>query len=231
MWPRDRHPRIDPTVEGGHIPQHLRRRPRISYRRQVGRLQPVSTAMAIGLIVVIIVSIVLTVTLVGSSQQARRGQQRRAITTSTAAGSTSSTTSAPPVWRVAWGSATAWGNGQASNVTVRDLATVGIGGEAVRIRISNVFGNEPLVIGAASVGLAATGASVIPGTLHAVTFGGVQGTTVPVGQVVYSDAVSMIVSDLQTLAISVYVRTASWSPSIRVARRSFRTSHRMEVGT
>jgi len=97
------------------------------------------------------------------------------------------------------------GYGQTSNATVRDLATVGIGGEAVRIRISNIFGNEPLVIGAASVGTAATGASVIPGTLHALTFGGAQGTTVPVGQIVYSDAARMVVSDLQTLAISVYV--------------------------
>ena len=66
----------------------------------------------------------------------------------------------------------AWGNGEASNETVRDLAKVGIGGEAVRIRISNVFGNEPLVIGAASAGLAAAGAAVVPGTLHALAFGG-----------------------------------------------------------
>ena len=98
----------------------------------------------------------------------------------------------------------AWGNGRASNVTVRELATVGVGGVAVRVRISNAFGDAPLAIGAASVGLAATGAAVVPGTLHALTFGGAPATTVPVGQVIYSDAVGMSVSDLQTLAISIY---------------------------
>jgi lysophospholipase L1-like esterase len=111
---------------------------------------------------------------------------------------------APPVWRVAWGSAMAWGYGHASNVTVRDMATLGVGGEAVRVRISNVFGTERLVIAEASVGLAASGASVVPGTLRPLTFGGASGTTVAAGRVVYSDPIRMKVSDRQTLAISVY---------------------------
>jgi len=97
----------------------------------------------------------------------------------------------------------AWGYGQTSNVTARDLATVGVGGEAVRVRISNAFGNKPLAIAAASVGLAASGAAVVPGTLHPLTFGGAPGATVPGGRVVYSDPVRMSVSDIQTLAISV----------------------------
>lgn len=160
--------------------------------------------VAIGLVVVIVASIALSVALLGSTGPSRRVQDQPSASP-TSSHPITTTNAAPPVWRVGWGSAMAWGNGEASNVTVRDLATVGTGGEAVRIRISNVFGNEPLVIGAGSVGLAAAGAGVVPGTLHALTFGGARGTTVPVGQVSYSDAVSMDVSDLQTLAISVYV--------------------------
>ena len=160
--------------------------------------------VAFGLVAVIVASIALFVASVGSTGPSRRVQGEPSSASPTSSHPTT-TTAAPPVWRVGWGSAMAWGNGEASNVTVRDLATVGIGGEAVRIRISNVFGNDPLVIGAASVGLAAAGAGVVPGTLHALTFGGAPATTVPVGQESYSDAVKMDVSDLQTLAISVYV--------------------------
>ncbi|MHB1446350.1 MAG: GDSL-type esterase/lipase family protein [Acidimicrobiales bacterium] len=107
-------------------------------------------------------------------------------------------------WRVAWGAAMAWGYGEASDTTVRQLAPVGVGGSAVRIRISNAFGNAPLVIGAATVALDASGATVVAGTMTAVTFGGSPGVTIPVGGVVTSDAVQLSVHALQTLAVSVF---------------------------
>ena len=98
----------------------------------------------------------------------------------------------------------AWGYGQASDVTVRDLATVGVGGDAIRVRISNVFGDAPLVIAAASVGLSASGPAVVPGTLRTLRFDGARGAKVPVGGVIYSDPVMTRVAAMQTLAISVY---------------------------
>lgn len=113
----------------------------------------------------------------------------------------------PPTWRVTWGSAMAWGYGSASDATVRDLATVATAGQAVRVRISNVFGNAPLVVGAGSVALSAGGPAVAPGTLHLLTFAGQPGVTVPVGGLLYSDPVPMAVNDGQTLAISLFVST------------------------
>ena len=98
-----------------------------------------------------------------------------------------------------------WGQGTASNVTVRQLATVGVGGEAVRVRISNFFGNQPLVVAAATVGVGAGGPNIKPGTLLPLTFGGQPGVTIPVGQDAYSDPVSMSVSSEEVLAISIYV--------------------------
>lgn len=124
---------------------------------------------------------------------------------------TSAPTTAPrpqPVWRIAWGSAMAWGHGVALDTTVRDLATVGVGGEAVRVRISNVFGNAPLQIAAATVAQSAAGPAVVAGTLRPLAFGGAPGVTVPVGQVAYSDPVPMAVSDMETLAVSLYVTGA-----------------------
>jgi len=97
----------------------------------------------------------------------------------------------------------AWGYGQASNATVRDLATVGVGGEAIRVRISNVFGDASLVIAAASVGLSASRSAVVRGRLRTLRFNRAGGAKVPVGGVVYSDPALTRVAAMQTLAISV----------------------------
>jgi lysophospholipase L1-like esterase len=124
--------------------------------------------------------------------------------------SPTSTTTPPapppqPTWRVAWGSAMAWGYGTARDATARELATVGVGGDAVRVRISNLFGNVPLVVGAASVGRSAGGPAVVAGTLQPLRFGGQPTVTVPVGGEAYSDPVAMSVSDGETLAVSLFV--------------------------
>jgi len=134
--------------------------------------------------------------------------QLRPKTTSTMVSAPPPTTTLPssPVWRVAWGSAMAWGYGTATNATVRELATVAIGGSAVRVRISNVFGNQPLVIGAATVGLQSTRAGIVAGSLHTIAFNASPNVTVPVRGVVYSDAIPMPVSPMQTMAVSLFVR-------------------------
>ena len=118
------------------------------------------------------------------------------------------TTAPPPVWRVAWGSAMAWGFGTASNATIRDLATIPVGGQAVRLRISNAFGSGPLALGAATVGLQSTGATVVPGSLHPVTFNGAPTVTIPAGSVSYSDPVALPVTPGQVLSVSIYVSNA-----------------------
>ncbi|MDA8183648.1 MAG: GDSL-type esterase/lipase family protein [Acidimicrobiales bacterium] len=136
------------------------------------------------------------------------GPKPRVTTTipATTVPATTTTTQLPaPVWRVAWGAAMAWGYQVATDVTVRELARIGIGGRAVRVRISNAFGNVPLVVASATVALDASGPSIVAGTLHPLSFGGAPGVTVPVGGVVTSDPVTMTVHALQTLAVSLYV--------------------------
>ncbi|HUZ10413.1 MAG TPA: GDSL-type esterase/lipase family protein [Acidimicrobiales bacterium] len=99
----------------------------------------------------------------------------------------------------------AWGYGTASNATVREVATLKIGGSALRIRISNLFGNQPLVVGDATVAVDAGGATLAPGTLRPLTFGGNPGVTIPIGGFVYSDPVPMTASAGQVVAASVYI--------------------------
>src|SRR5262245_31825020 len=56
------------------------------------------------------------------------------------------------------------------NFTARQVVRSSAGGDSIRLRISNVFGDKPLVIGAATVAVRGEAASVIPATLEAVTF-------------------------------------------------------------
>jgi len=160
--------------------------------------------IVVGLAVAVVATALVTITFVMGNSPDRPESQRPIVHAVTS--TTSTTVALPsPVWRVAWGSAMAWGYGTAHDVTVRDLATLGVGGEAVRVRISNVFGNEPLVIGAATVGLDAAGTAIVPGTLHQLTFAGHSGASIPVGRYIYTDPASMGVSAMQTLAISLFV--------------------------
>lgn len=113
------------------------------------------------------------------------------------------------VWRVAWGSTMAWGYGQAYDTTVREIATVAVGGDQLRIRISNRYGDRPLPIGAATVAPAGPGAALAPGVAPLpLTFSGSSTTAVPVGGSLYSDPVALPVTGGERLAVSVFISGA-----------------------
>ncbi len=183
--------------------QRMRERERRRERQKRRKRIAVATAISMSLIV----AITLTLTSGTAKAHTHNKPKKPPISTSTTHPVSTTTTQATPQpqWRVAWGDAMAWGYGEASNVTVRDLATVPIGGQALRVRISNLYGNAPLVIGAATVGIQATGATIVPGTLEALTFSGAPGVTIPVGGEIYSDPTNMSIASMQTLAISLYV--------------------------
>src|SRR6202012_4047526 len=88
--------------------------------------------------------------------------------------------------------------------TIRDVISTSVGGQEVRIRLSNLYGDRPLRIGAATVGAVASDGN-LSGSPYSVTFNGRPSVVVPVGQEVVSDAVAMPVSALEDLAVSVYV--------------------------
>jgi len=90
--------------------------------------------------------------------------------------------------------------------TLRFHAVVTAGGSEVRIRLSNEEGTAPLVISGASVGVAADGFDVRPGTLKPVTFSGAGGISIPAGTPVLSDAVPLAVSPGTELVISIYLK-------------------------
>ena len=99
-----------------------------------------------------------------------------------------------------------------SNQTVRHVAHISVGGERVRVRLSNAYGTQPLVIGAAHIALHGAGASIIAGSDRALTFGGQNSVTIPAGALMLSDPVRLAVPALADLAVSIYV-PASTGPT------------------
>ena len=101
------------------------------------------------------------------------------------------------------------GPGGFTDQTVRNIVYTSVGGDRVRIRLSNAFGTAPLTIGDASVAVAETGAETVPGTMRQLQFDGQTSVTIPVGQEVTSDPVQLTVHALEDLAVSAYVPSMS----------------------
>ena len=99
----------------------------------------------------------------------------------------------------------AWHPLELNGQTVRQIVHVSIGGARVRVRLSNAYGADSLLIGAARVGLRSTGASIVAGSDRVLTFNGSESTTIPAGALAFSDPVTLRVPDRGDLAVSIYV--------------------------
>ncbi len=92
--------------------------------------------------------------------------------------------------------------------TFREIVHTTLGGDSVRIRISNEYGDGPLTIADARIAIRADGApgsATRPGTDRALTFGGRPAVTVGAGATVTSDPIAYDVPQLADLAISLYL--------------------------
>ena len=95
--------------------------------------------------------------------------------------------------------------GAFSNQTLRMNPRVSIGGDRVRVRISNAYGVRPLLVGAAWLGLREKGPAVIPDSHKRLTFGGAESATIPAGAFVISDPLAFDLPPLADVAISIYL--------------------------
>ena len=91
------------------------------------------------------------------------------------------------------------------NQTVRLIVHTSIGGEALRLRLSNIHGDRSLNIGAVSVASQASGAEIIPGSNRSITFSGQESITIPRWATVLSDPIEMDVPQSGNLAVSLYL--------------------------
>lgn len=89
--------------------------------------------------------------------------------------------------------------------TVRQIVRISAGGKTLRVRLTNQFGVEPLVIGAAHIGLAGAEGAVLPGSDRVLTFDGKPQAVIPPGAPLLSDPVDLDAPALSRLAVSLYL--------------------------
>jgi lysophospholipase L1-like esterase len=115
-------------------------------------------------------------------------------------------------WVETWGSAQmvpgqqdALPAAQWRDATLRQIVRVSLGGAQLRVRVSNVFGTQPLVLDAASVALSAGPgrADVDSASLRPLRFDGHAGVTIPAGAEYVSDPVEFTLSAGADLAVSM----------------------------
>src|ERR1700730_15000351 len=109
-------------------------------------------------------------------------------------------------WVGTWTTAPAPAEGAAfSNHTLRMNVRASIGGDTVRVRLSNAYGSRKIVVGAARIGLRDTGPGILPGSDRKLTFGGAETATIAAGALLVSDPVSLPLPPLADLAVSVHL--------------------------
>jgi lysophospholipase L1-like esterase len=88
--------------------------------------------------------------------------------------------------------------------TVRQVVRISLGGQRVRVRLSNEFGFRPVEVEAAHIAVAGATGSIQTDTDRALTFNGKSTVTLLPGAPVLSDPVELKLAPLTHLAVSLY---------------------------
>lgn len=91
-----------------------------------------------------------------------------------------------------------------ANQTVRQALRVSIGGERVRIRLTNEYGARLLNLGAAHIALLDEHGNIVAGSDRVLSFNGETKARIPAGAPLLSDPVNLVVPELSTLTVSLY---------------------------
>ncbi|MEV7628237.1 SGNH/GDSL hydrolase family protein [Actinoplanes sp. NPDC089786] len=126
----------------------------------------------------------------------------------------------PTSWTTAWGTAPAAAVGGVqqgyAGFTIRNVVHTTVGGNKVRIHLSNRYGTKPVLFGHVTVAVSAhrggqwdgtidqSDGAAAPGTMREVLFGGSASFTVPAGADAISDPVALKVGADRDLLVSVW---------------------------
>ncbi len=93
--------------------------------------------------------------------------------------------------------------------TIRQIVHTSVGGNQLRLRLSNEFGTAPVVVGPVHVALSAAGAKTVPNSDRTVTFGGNTTATLLAGAPLVSDPIDLPIAPLSDVAISLFLPNAT----------------------
>ncbi|MFE7798613.1 SGNH/GDSL hydrolase family protein [Nocardia sp. NPDC057440] len=98
-----------------------------------------------------------------------------------------------------------WSEEGFSNHTLRQVIRVSQGGSATRVRLTNRYGTEPLVIAGATIAVTDTGANIRLDTLQPLVFGLASEFRIPAGADLTTDPVLLPVAPFQSLTITLHL--------------------------
>ncbi|MEO7495969.1 MAG: SGNH/GDSL hydrolase family protein, partial [Massilia sp.] len=102
-------------------------------------------------------------------------------------------------------------------VTLRQTMRLSLGGKALRVRLSNLYGKEPLVIGAATLRLADRDGAGGTRPFHTLRFSGASKVSVAPGTELYSDPLDGDFAGGDDVTVSLYVDSGPAVQSAHVA--------------
>jgi lysophospholipase L1-like esterase len=111
--------------------------------------------------------------------------------------------------------------------TLRQVFRVSLGGRRLRLRLSNRFGNAPVVLTRARIARSAGQSAIDPATDRPLTFGGRSEVNIAPGSEVTSDPFELEVPPLGALAVSMHFAA---SPSDLTGHPGARTTSFLQVG-
>lgn len=91
-----------------------------------------------------------------------------------------------------------------SGNTLRQVVHVSLGGDVLRLELSNAFGDEPLEVKSVYIADVANGEQIAMKTAQYLTFNGRKEVTIAPHQVVFSDALKYPLRPLQRLSITIH---------------------------
>ena len=100
--------------------------------------------------------------------------------------------------------------------TLRLIVHTSAGGTRVRIKISNTFGDRPLVIGSAHIARRTEAADIDPTSDRTLKFHGKSSTTIAAGSMIVSDPVVLQVPALSDLAVSLFLPASTEAKTTHV---------------
>src|SRR5262245_39376080 len=89
--------------------------------------------------------------------------------------------------------------------TLRQMLRVTIGGQRIRLRFSNLFGDSAIVLAGVHVARPVADGAVDLSTDRALAFGGLSRVTIPPGQSILSDPIGYDVQPLADLALTMHI--------------------------
>lgn len=111
-------------------------------------------------------------------------------------------------------------NNQMTNRSVRQVVKVSIGGNVIRLQLSNELSSEPVEITSVYIAKAGNGPEIYKTSAKYLQFGKKRQVVIPAGKAVFSDALKFKLQPLERVSITINYLKAPKEPTVHMGART-----------